>query len=157
MCFSLQSRYYSSLTASNLQPTANQERNDQCGNHCYSRELPIMGTVVPETCWVYKEYHKIISGLVFILQLPQWRTVQQTSNVFISLLKISSPYISLPLCHICNKILSSGILPTRLKYAVINPMFKTEGRIDKSNYRTMSLLPSFSKVFKKALYIRMWK
>jgi len=33
-----------------LQPTANQERNDQCGNQHYSRELLMMGIVVPETC-----------------------------------------------------------------------------------------------------------
>ena len=26
------------------------ERNDQCGNQHYSRELLMMGTVVPETC-----------------------------------------------------------------------------------------------------------
>jgi len=31
-CFSLQHGYYSSLTAPNFQHTANQERNDQCGN-----------------------------------------------------------------------------------------------------------------------------
>jgi len=36
--------------ASNLQPTANQERNDQCGNQHYSRELLMMGIVMPETC-----------------------------------------------------------------------------------------------------------
>jgi len=30
--FSLQPGHYSSLTAPNLQHTANQERNDQCGN-----------------------------------------------------------------------------------------------------------------------------
>ena len=48
-CFSLQPRHYSSRTASNLQPTANQERNDQCGNQHYSRELLMMGIVVPET------------------------------------------------------------------------------------------------------------
>jgi len=39
-----------SLTTPNLQPTANQERNDQCGDQQYSRELLMMGTVVPETC-----------------------------------------------------------------------------------------------------------
>jgi len=33
-----------------LQPTANQERTDQCGNQHYSRELLMMGIVVPETC-----------------------------------------------------------------------------------------------------------
>jgi len=32
LCFSLQPGYYSSRTAPNLQHTANQERNDQCGN-----------------------------------------------------------------------------------------------------------------------------
>ena len=48
---SLQPGHYSSLTAPNLQPTANQERNYQCGNQHYSRELLMMGIVVPETCW----------------------------------------------------------------------------------------------------------
>ena len=59
-----------SLTAPNLQPTANQERNDQCGNQQYSRELLMMDIEVPETCLAYKKYNKIISGiyLVFILQ-----------------------------------------------------------------------------------------
>jgi len=46
----LQPGHYSSLTAPNLQPTASQERNDQCGNQHYSRELLMMGIVVPETC-----------------------------------------------------------------------------------------------------------
>jgi len=41
---------YSSLTAPNLQHTANQERNDQCGNQHQSREVLMMGIVVPETC-----------------------------------------------------------------------------------------------------------
>ena len=61
------------LTAPNLQPTANQERNDHCGNQHYSRELLMKDIVVPETCRAYKKYNKIISGiqLVFILQLSQ--------------------------------------------------------------------------------------
>jgi len=50
LCFSLQPGHHSSLTAPNLQSTANQERNDQCGNQDYSRELLMMGIVVPETC-----------------------------------------------------------------------------------------------------------
>jgi len=41
---------YSSLTAPNLQHIANQERNDQRGNQHYSRELLMMGIVMPETC-----------------------------------------------------------------------------------------------------------
>ena len=41
--------HYSSLPAPNLQPTANQERNDQRGIQHYSGELLMMGIVVPET------------------------------------------------------------------------------------------------------------
>jgi len=47
---SLQPGHYSSLTEPNLQHTANQERNDQCGNQHYRRELLMMGIAVPETC-----------------------------------------------------------------------------------------------------------
>jgi len=39
-----------SLPAANFQPTATQERDGKCGNQHYSRELLMMGIVVPETC-----------------------------------------------------------------------------------------------------------
>ena len=48
------------------------------------------------------------------------------------------------LCHICNEVLSSGIFPTRLKYAVIQPILNI-GVI--CLIIDTSLLPSFSKVF----------
>ena len=63
VCYSLQPGHYSSLPAPNFQRTANQERNDQCGNQHYSRELLMMGIVVPEACWAYKKYNKIISSI----------------------------------------------------------------------------------------------
>jgi len=49
----------------------------------YSKEKHLMmGIVVPETCWAYKKYNKIISSIykVLVLQLSQWCTVQQTSH-----------------------------------------------------------------------------
>ena len=61
--FSLQPGHYSSLTGPNLQHTANQERSDQYGNQHRSRELLMMGIVMPETCWAYKRYNKIISDI----------------------------------------------------------------------------------------------
>ena len=67
----LQPGHYSSLPAPNFQPTATQERDEQCGNQHYSHELLVMDIVVPETCWAYKKHNKIISSiqLVLILQL----------------------------------------------------------------------------------------
>jgi len=61
--FSLQPGHYSSLTARNLQPTTNQERNDQCGNQHHSHELLMIGIVMLETCSAYKKYNKISSGI----------------------------------------------------------------------------------------------
>jgi len=62
----------SNLLAPKFQPTANKERDDQCGNQHYSRELLMMGIVMLETCSAYKKkYNKISSGilLAFTLQL----------------------------------------------------------------------------------------
>ena len=63
---SLQPVHHSSLTAPYLQPTANQERHDQCGNQQHSRELLMMGILVPETCWAYKKYSKISNGIYLV-------------------------------------------------------------------------------------------
>jgi hypothetical protein len=48
---------------------------------------------------------------------------------------------------VCNKSFSSGIFLTRLKFSVVKPVFKNGDKI--SNYRPISLLNVFSKVFKK--------
>ena len=71
------------------------------------------------------------------------------------ILKSSAPYISSPLTYICNKILSDGIYPDRLKYAVVKPIFKTGDERDISNYRPISLLTSFSKIVEKLIYARL--
>jgi len=78
-------------------------------------------------------------------------------EISVNVLKFSSPYISSSLRYICNKIFSSGIFPERLKYAVIKPIFKSGDRSDVSNYRPVSLLLAFSKVFEKVLCARMYQ
>jgi len=37
-----------------------------CGNQHHSRELLMMGIVMPETCSAYKKYNKIISGIYLV-------------------------------------------------------------------------------------------
>ena len=71
------------------------------------------------------------------------------------LLKISASYISSPLTYICNRAISTGIFPDRLKYSIIKPMYKKGDKTDPSNYRPISMLTSFSKVLEKALYKRL--
>jgi hypothetical protein len=49
----------------------------------------------------------------------------------------------------------SGIFPTRLKYSIVKPLFKKGDMEDMTNYRSISLLTSFSKVFEKIIYDRL--
>jgi len=68
----------------------------------------------------------------------------------------SAPYILSPLTHIFNKMLSTGIFPDRLKCSEIKPIYKDGNITDLSNYRPISLLTSFSKVFLKILHKRLY-
>jgi hypothetical protein len=58
-------------------------------------------------------------------------------------IKQSISYISSPMAYLCNLMLSSGVFPTRLKFAEIKPLYKKGDRADITNYRPISLLPSF--------------
>jgi hypothetical protein len=49
----------------------------------------------------------------------------------------------------------SGTFPTRLKYSIIKPLYKKEDRDNVANYRPISLLTAFSKVFEKIIYDRL--
>jgi hypothetical protein len=63
--------------------------------------------------------------------------------------------ISFPLSYICNYSSHTSIFPDRLKFAVVKPLHKKADKSHISNYRPISLLPIFSKVFEKAMYSRL--
>ena len=73
---------------------------------------------------------------------------------FTEILKIRSPFISSPQNYICNKIIFWGVFPDRLKYAIIKPLHKNGRRCEVSNHRPVSLLTSFSKIFKMVMQTR---
>ena len=65
--------------------------------------------------------------------------------------------IALPLSHIINLSILTGIVPNDLKIAKVVPIYKIKGnnadqKQDPSNYRPISLLPIFSKILEKVIY-----
>ena len=75
----------------------------------------------------------------------------------VKVLKVSMPYIISPLTYICNRSLAQGIFPDRLKFAVVKPIYKNGDRYDPANYRPVSLSSSFSKVFERLIFNRLYE
>jgi hypothetical protein len=61
------------------------------------------------------------------------------------------------LSYIGNRILSTGTFPDRLTFSEIKPLFKKGNRTTFVNYRPISLLPSFPKIFEKIIYKRLYQ
>lgn len=59
-----------------------------------------------------------------------------------------------PLIHVINLSLNQGIFPNELKVASVTPIFKNKEPSMFSNYRPVSVLPVFSKIFEKVIYNR---
>ena len=70
-------------------------------------------------------------------------------------LSIDYSGISDILAKIVNLSVTSGSYPPKLKKAKVIPVFKTEDETDANNYRPISLLPIFDRIFEKVMYKRM--
>ena len=72
------------------------------------------------------------------------------------LLKQISSQILLPIKHIFNLSLSTGLIPEQFKIAKVIPIFKSGDCLDPSNYRPISLLSTFSKILERIVYNRLY-
>ena len=60
-----------------------------------------------------------------------------------------------PLTYITNLSLTEGVFPCELKIAQVLPLYKNNDPMLFNNYRPISLLPFFSKVFERLMYNRL--
>ena len=90
----------------------------------------------------------------FIGNLPSKSTASEDGISTILLKEIKS-VISEPLRLIVNQSITTGKFPDKLKVARVKPLFKKDDIHDVNNFRPISVLPSISKFFEKALLIQM--
>ena len=72
-------------------------------------------------------------------------------------IKFASKFIAQPVASLINLSLTSGIFPHKLKVAKVIPIYKSDDKAQFSNYRPISILNVFSKLFEKVLACRINK
>ena len=78
------------------------------------------------------------------------KTIQE-SVILVEVIKSKENFFAEAICFYFNKSLQNGKFPNCLKLANITPVFKKGARTSKTNYRPVSILLVFSKIFERLL------
>ena len=82
-------------------------------------------------------------------------TNQNNNSIPVKLfIKYHSHYVDM-ITDMINQSISQSTFPDILKCAIVTPIFKKGETINISNYRPISVLPPLSKIFERALYMRL--
>ena len=69
-------------------------------------------------------------------------------NINTRIVKCLKNLLTIPLTKLINRCITAGVFPSVLKAAKVIPIYKHKGSVDElNNYRPISLLPIFSKIF----------
>ena len=79
----------------------------------------------------------------------------KSSDIPISVIKKCSPVLSPILAKHLNHLMKIGEFPDLLKLGKISPVFKKDNEELMKNYRPVSTLPIFGKIFEKVIYVNM--
>ena len=102
----------------------------------------------------------MISPVLTAEVLDQLQNLDETKaadsyDIPVNLIKLVQNHIAKPLTTLINLSFSTGYYPKALKYAKVIPIFKAKAKNEVSNYRPISLLPLFNKIFEKLMYSRL--
>ena len=84
--------------------------------------------------------------------------LKSTSDINISTIKAAAeiPRFMEVLSEVINASFTDGVFPKQLKTARVVPIYKGGSKSEVSNYRPISLLPAFSKIFEKLMHSRVY-
>ena len=77
-------------------------------------------------------------------------------QISIRMIQICDKTISKPLFLIFNSCMQSGVFPSEWKMANVVPVYKKNDKQNIKNYRPVSLLPIFGKIFERIIYNEMY-
>ena len=92
------------------------------------------------------------TDIINIVNKLKPKTSSGQDEISTKLTKLVINNIISPLTYLINKSLESGIVPQKLKIAKVIPIFKASENNLLKNYRPISLLPAFSKIYQKIMF-----
>jgi hypothetical protein len=128
---------------------------------------PDLASKIPTTAKDFKTYLKgsyidsfflmptISSEVINVTHLLPNKKSAGFDEIPVTILKQTIDLLADPLSKIINLSLSKGIVPKLLKIAKVCPIYKQGSKDEICNYRPISVLPSFSKVFEKIVFTRL--
>ena len=92
-----------------------------------------------------------------IIKTLNTKKVFPDGGIPVKLIKINEDVFSRLIFQNFNQSLINREFPHCLKQAEVIPVFKKEEKLDKSNYRPVSILPVISKIYERLMYDQMYK
>ena len=96
------------------------------------------------------EVEKIISNLNI-------KKSCQKEDIPTKIIKLNKDLIAKLVAENCNSCIDKGEFPFELKHADIVPIHKRKDKSDKSNYRPVSMLSNYSKVYEKVIHNQLYQ
>ena len=81
----------------------------------------------------------------------------KASDIPIIVIKRTAKLISRPLARLYNSCMQNGTFPEIFKTGKVIPIHKKGNKENIENYRPVSILPIFGKIFEKIIYKRLYK
>ena len=147
-------------------------------NECYIRKTGNIEDPIKKASFMYR-YHPSITNIKDIMKsknIPSFsfqpvsidkvKDIIKTLNtkkacpdgdIPVKLIKMNEDIFSRLIFQNFNQSLINGDFPHCLKQAEVIPVFKKEEKLDKSNYRPVSILPVISKIYERLMYDQMYK
>ena len=140
-------KYFANIASSLKRNTCN---TDQMANNSTALHATYLSNQVRNTIYLRPVDSPEIE--TYITDLKN----KSTSDSKISALKIANTTqnFSHILANVIDASFTQGIFPQELKVAKVVPIHKNGSKTDVSNYRPISLLSTFSKLYEKAMHVR---
>ena len=97
-------------------------------------------------------FHATKNDILLILKSLDSTKAHGCDNLLVRMIKICDDSITIPPKIIFDKSLKNGVFPEIWKRANIVPVHKKEDKSLVKNYRPISLLPIFGKIFERVIY-----